>query len=289
VEPTLPFPNRVLKHLSADDTAWATVWDNRSRPEQGGFFVLIFSNSVLKYGMRFLKSDQKLWDELSVTYSSSLLQSAKTDSWYHQQLIPRLIELLPSKGRILDFGCGDGYLAHVLTELDYSVTGIDVSQKMIELAKKKYPDVHFHQLNLDSPILSNHLKPNFFEAIIANMVLHDIKKLDRIMRNLTKTLKKNGVLLASIPHPCFYNQSGKNFFERKSVEMNVTTYRTPHVFTKFTEMTKDGARHYHRPLHVYFNLFLQNGYVLSGFDEIFATGNSQTEIPMALLLAFRKK
>ena len=39
VEPTLPFPNRVLKRPSADNTAWATVWDDKSRPEQSVFFV----------------------------------------------------------------------------------------------------------------------------------------------------------------------------------------------------------------------------------------------------------
>ena len=39
VEPTLPFPNRVLKRPSADNTNWATNWDDRSRPEQSGFLL----------------------------------------------------------------------------------------------------------------------------------------------------------------------------------------------------------------------------------------------------------
>lgn len=42
MEPTLPFPNRVLKRPSADNTIWATEWDDRSRPEQSAFFALIF-------------------------------------------------------------------------------------------------------------------------------------------------------------------------------------------------------------------------------------------------------
>lgn len=42
MEPTLPFPNRVLKRLSADNTDWATDWDDRSRPELNAFFVPIY-------------------------------------------------------------------------------------------------------------------------------------------------------------------------------------------------------------------------------------------------------
>ncbi len=38
MDPTLPFPNRVLKRPSADNTARATVLEDRSRPEQSGFF-----------------------------------------------------------------------------------------------------------------------------------------------------------------------------------------------------------------------------------------------------------
>ena len=30
--PPVPFPNTVVKRSSADDTAWATAWDNRPVP-----------------------------------------------------------------------------------------------------------------------------------------------------------------------------------------------------------------------------------------------------------------
>lgn len=43
----------------------------------------------------------------------------------------------PTPQRVLDAGCGTGFLALLLAELGHSVTGIDLSPQMIELARQK--------------------------------------------------------------------------------------------------------------------------------------------------------
>ena len=46
-------------------------------------------------------------------------------------------DLITPNGKILDIGCGTGYpIARYLVERDFSVTGIDISQKMIEKANE---------------------------------------------------------------------------------------------------------------------------------------------------------
>jgi SAM-dependent methyltransferase len=47
------------------------------------------------------------------------------------------------KGRILDVCCGTGYLAGLLTERGYRVTGIDVSAEMIAHARENVPAATF--------------------------------------------------------------------------------------------------------------------------------------------------
>lgn len=49
----------------------------------------------------------------------------------------QLMMLGIDKGRILDIGCGTGRVAISLAELGYSVVGVDISQKYIEIAKAK--------------------------------------------------------------------------------------------------------------------------------------------------------
>ena len=51
---------------------------------------------------------------------------------------------VPPKSGVLDVCCGTGYLAGLLTERGYKVTGIDVSPAMIEHARAHVPTAEFH-------------------------------------------------------------------------------------------------------------------------------------------------
>lgn len=51
---------------------------------------------------------------------------------------------IPAKAGILDVCCGTGYLAGLLTERGYQVTGIDASPAMIEHARAHVPAAEFH-------------------------------------------------------------------------------------------------------------------------------------------------
>lgn len=48
---------------------------------------------------------------------------------------------------ILDLGCGPGFYCKFLHDAGYDVTGVDYSEKVISLAKKKYPHIKFRQEN----------------------------------------------------------------------------------------------------------------------------------------------
>ena len=54
-------------------------------------------------------------------------------------LLPRL----PARARLLDVCCGTGYLAGLLTERGYGVTGFDASPAMIDLARAHAPAARF--------------------------------------------------------------------------------------------------------------------------------------------------
>lgn len=57
------------------------------------------------------------------------------DSSFVSKLVTEFANKVKPKGKILDIGCGTGYpLASYLSEKGYNVTGIDSSEKMIEIA-----------------------------------------------------------------------------------------------------------------------------------------------------------
>ena len=51
---------------------------------------------------------------------------------------------VPLQGRVLDLCCGTGYLAAMLEERGYRVTGVDSSAEMIRYARRQAPAAEFH-------------------------------------------------------------------------------------------------------------------------------------------------
>lgn len=91
------------------------------------------------------KSDAKFWDDPYI--SSNMLEAhlnpeveaatrklefvEKSVNWMGKILPPGLF------GRLLDLGCGPGIYAELLDGKGYKVTGMDISEKSIEYAKKE--------------------------------------------------------------------------------------------------------------------------------------------------------
>ena len=76
-----------------------------------------------------------------------------------QTYLERFVALLPPNGRVLDVGCGAGLpSAQFLMELGFSVTGLDISSRMIELARTNVPSGVFEVRDMLS------LRPHEYEV-----------------------------------------------------------------------------------------------------------------------------
>ena len=60
---------------------------------------------------------------------------------------PAILEILNNykikQGLIIDFGCGSGLSAQAFIKAKYKVLGIDISESMIDLARKRVPEAEF--------------------------------------------------------------------------------------------------------------------------------------------------
>ena len=102
---------------------------------------------------------------------------------------------LQGNERILDLGCGDGYLTEQLALLvpNGKVLGIDASVGMIQTAKKICRDnLDFVQMDINSLHFSNE-----FDIIFSNAALHWVKDHDQLLKNSLAALKADGILLWS--------------------------------------------------------------------------------------------
>jgi Methylase involved in ubiquinone/menaquinone biosynthesis len=115
---------------------------------------------------------------------------------YLRKAQAHVIELaeLNQNVNFLDIGCGTGWavgLAAKMATYKGNFYGIDISDKMIEKAKKNFIDhdnFHFIKANSESIPLEN----NFFDTIICTNSFHHYLHPDRAMSEISRILKSGG-------------------------------------------------------------------------------------------------
>ena len=96
--------------------------------------------------------------------------------------------LNPQAGeRILDLGCGTGYLTSIIAASGAAVVGIDSSLEMITKAKAQYPELEFKVQSATEFHFDEH-----FNAIFSNAVLHWVLQKEIAIDCMYRNLKKSG-------------------------------------------------------------------------------------------------
>ena len=102
--------------------------------------------------------------------------------------------LLPNNAHILDVGCGAGIpTSKFLTEKGIKVTGIDLSDTMLNLARKNVPNADFIKMDMNELEFSE----NTFDGIISVYALFHVPKENHfdIFKQFFKILKPGGILM----------------------------------------------------------------------------------------------
>jgi methionine biosynthesis protein MetW len=101
--------------------------------------------------------------------------------------LDKIIDLIPEKTRVLDLGCGDGTLLHMLiTQKKVRGTGIEYSQnKILECVKKGVPVVHG---NLNDGL--DEFLDNTFDFVILSRTLQSVNRPDLLLAAMARVGKK---------------------------------------------------------------------------------------------------
>ncbi len=109
---------------------------------------------------------------------------------------------LPSEGNILEIGCGTGTITIGLAEHGYKVTAVDLSEKMVEVAKKRIleegleENVVFYTKDARDP---GDIGENFDAVLMMGPLYHLVYKEDRVLalREAFARLRPGGVIFSS--------------------------------------------------------------------------------------------
>lgn len=104
--------------------------------------------------------------------------------------------------KVLDLGCGYGFFTDYFRSIGADAIGIDGSEKMIELARNRYPIAEFSVMDITMPFA---FENDQFDIVFSNQVLMDIENIDFVFSECKRILKTGGILYYSIVHPAFYD------------------------------------------------------------------------------------
>ncbi|HVO28738.1 MAG TPA: class I SAM-dependent methyltransferase [Candidatus Paceibacterota bacterium] len=135
------------------------------------------------------------------------------DDWHKDHLkddwwiaaTDHFISLFKPGAWILDVGCGSGLKSKYLVQHGLNVVGIDLSDKMIQIAKREAPSAKFFVMDMsDSPELQRKINKKFDGVFIQAALLHISKdKAFAVLAGLVTILKPGGYLYVAVKgsHP----------------------------------------------------------------------------------------
>lgn len=211
----------------------------------------------------------KRWDSFADTYSANHTEQGD----HHKEVFlnPTLLSLMETvtNKKILDAGCGEGYLSRILARSEATVTAVDYSPRMIEIAKGRTPNdllIDYRQGNCED---LNSLDDKSFDLIVSNMVIQDLANYEKAFQEMYRLLVDGGCFIFSILHPCFVTpESGwEKTKDGKKLHWNVDKYFYEGAYEQQGLGDKEKMLFFHRTLTSYINTLIKTGFILESIVE----------------------
>lgn len=194
------------------------------------------------------QKSKKTFDYSKTQWGISKIQNYRDNfqGYEIEILINKLGKDTKKKLKVLDLGCGggnvDGFLKSNFPHWD--VTGIDVSGKALEIARKNFPKVKF----LKRGVENLGFKPKSFDLVISLDTMEHFDNPLKVAGSVLNLLKDNGMFFVAIPlekqFPSFYwimNKLGLDKAKRASVgHINVLNNKEITSLFKKAGFVKEG-------------------------------------------------
>jgi 2-polyprenyl-3-methyl-5-hydroxy-6-metoxy-1,4-benzoquinol methylase len=197
----------------------------------------------------------------TATTRESLAATAVDGDFAKRQLVnPVLLRLLGDvRGlRVLDAGCGNGYLSRMLAERGAHVVGVEPTDVMVTFARERETELAQGVAYVQADLARLPDLGGPFDAVVCSMVLMAIPDWRPAMRACVAALRPGGVFVFAVVHPAFEELFGT---WRAHGEYRVRRYLVEY------EIVGPTATDFHRPISAYLNELASLGCRLREFAE----------------------
>jgi len=195
--------------------------------------------------------------------------------WYDREFATSVLADVPRRavlrllgdgpGRLLDVGCGTGAHTAAIAERGWTVTGVDVSEDQLQLARDRGVDI----VVADAAALP--FGDESFDAVVSMCTHTDVDDFAAVVRQIARVLKHEGPFVYLGVHPCFVGPHSR-FVSAEGVPELHPGYRSTGRYTEAPGISparlraKVGATHL--PLGLFLQAFFDAGFLLERFEEL---------------------
>ncbi len=184
---------------------------------------------------------------------------------------PAMVRLLPDlkDKSVLDLGCGYGHnCLDFVNKGAKSVLGIDISEKMLDIAKKEAINEKIEYLNMSMTDIDKLGKK--FDVIYSSLAFHYIENFEEFCKKMYACLNEGGYLLFSQEHPIVTATiDGKGHFnyDEKGKRVSYTFSNYNEVGKRHIKWFIDDVIKYHRTLGVIITSLAKAGFIIDTVCE----------------------
>lgn len=196
--------------------------------------------------------------------------------------IPALFSMMPNlkDKTILDLGCGFGEHCKGFVESGAKkVIGIDISEKMLEIAKQENADSKITYINM--PMENIFKLTEKFDIVISSLAFHYVEDFAGVVKNVYNLLNENGTFIFSQENPlCTCHSGGQRWTKDENgnkLYLNLSNYgiEGERESTWFV----DDVKKYHRTFSSIINTLIETGFKIEKLIEPLPTEDLLKKYP----------
>lgn len=196
--------------------------------------------------------------------------------------IPALFSMLPDLNgkKVLDLGCGFGeHCMRLIHDGADQVIGIDISEKMLEIARKENSDSKISYINMPMEDIAQLNEQ--FDIVISSLAFHYVEDFSGVVKNIYKMLCEDGVFIFSQENPLCTCHSGADRWTRdengNKLYLNLANYGVEGE--RESVWFVDNVKKYHRTFSTIVNTLIEAGFMIEKMIEPLPTDKLLEEYP----------
>ena len=143
-----------------------------------------------------MNKSKEFWDRASKNYD----KTEERFEYIHSKSRENIKKYLNGSNIVLDYGCGTGTTSCEIANRVKEIHAIDISSKMIEIAKWKAVASKVENINfVQTDIFDKRYKKESFDVILAFNMLHTVADPQVVMRRVYELLKPEGLFISVTP------------------------------------------------------------------------------------------